>query len=102
MIDRLRIPRPRTRGWWFLPILLLWGMNAAHAAPAPSELYPHPCFVPPVPQKRGIRPRLNPPTTVGMNPPVTFGGPAFRYYDWSFRYESTSGDMFSRVGAGGI
>src|SRR5262245_36035251 len=97
MIDRTRSPRRMARGWWLLPTLLLFGLSVANAAPAPAERYPHPCFVPPVPQKQGMRPRLHPPATLGQNPPVTFGGAAFGYHDWHLKNETTLGAMSAQA-----
>jgi M6 family metalloprotease-like protein len=90
MIDRRRHARSGARGWWLLPILLLLSMSSgAHAAPRPSELYPHPCFVPPVPMKQGWRPKVERPATVGQ-PPFP-GGPAYGYHDWHLKNESALG-----------
>jgi len=91
MIDRTRLPRSTPRGWWFLPILLLLSMRAANAAPPATDLFPHPCFVPPVPQKQGGPPKLQRPATVGQ--PTVLGGPAFGYHDWHLKTESAPGEM---------
>jgi M6 family metalloprotease-like protein len=72
-------------------------MSAVQAAPLPADFYPHPCFVPAVPQKQGLRPRLIPPTTRGQTPPVTFGGPAFGYHDWHLKNESAPGDLSAQT-----
>jgi M6 family metalloprotease-like protein len=93
MTELLAPVRPLlTRGRWILWMALsILVAASASAAPLPAEMYPHPCFIPPVPQKHGWRPKLEPPGTIGQKPLLPVGGPAFGYHDWHLKRESTPG-----------